>query len=150
MGIQDYVSRITPLHFTSLKWWAEEVYYTPKGDPGRRTKIVAVVDEANAEGSNEVAGDGKVLEKQVGRTLRYSMYIEVNKADVVRSELEGNAPCVFHVFHDATEQQQYEAGNKNAGIPYRAKRITSTDRDTITILCVQVKRVTIRRESRRG
>ena len=66
--------------------WSGNITHFPLGAAGPGTTVAAVVDRDDEEGSNQVAGEGRVLERDDGVRRRRTAVIEIPSSVSVNEE----------------------------------------------------------------
>lgn len=140
--------RIATFNSKFFGHFGEAAYHYPAGDAAAKQSLTVVVVEDELIGSNEVSGDGKVIEEREGRMFRHSMIFEVAAGSGI-SELS-RPPDRLRVFASDAEKTAYDAGDNSQGTVYSVKRRLGRDRAMEAWLCVRVDRKSIRGESERG
>jgi|TARA_Y100000034_G_scaffold69950_1_gene84438 hypothetical protein len=134
MSFNSIISDLTTKHFTSTNTFGEAVTLYPGGDNNYPTSetIYGVVDLDGELGTNEVTGDGRVLERKDGRRLRHSMVFE---CDVSEDIVDTRDPPDVIVY----DSQRWAL-----------KRIMSRDAAMMSCLFVRTDTVHSRNTSNRG
>lgn len=141
-------SRIDEFDAAFFGKFGEAAYHYPAGDSARKQAITVVLVEDELIGSNEVSGDGKVIEEREGRMFRHSAVFEC-EVGLGISELSRPVDRL-RVFASDAEKAAYDAGDTSKGTMYSIKRRLGRDRSMEAWLCVRVDRVSVRGESERG
>ena len=76
MGLLDRMNHFTTRQFLNSARLGEQVLFYKGDDPDTETAVTVIWDADALPGTNEVEGDGVVLEKRSGRRIRQSIMIE--------------------------------------------------------------------------
>ena len=118
---------------------AEHVWFYHEGDKERKVKWLVSVDRGALEGSREVIGDGRVLERSDGRWLRDSITIEVSADMAVSKTQQRDRPDKFMVAKVGIPLEALgdPVSAPDNWEPFSVKRITGEDRQSRSVLCVR-------------
>ena len=144
----SFKDQLTSAWSKVIAQWGEDIYLVPCNDPGQQTAAVAVIEEDAEEGTNEVPGDGKVLDRETGREYRHSAKMEIARSYGVVEDAK--KPWRVIVFDSDADKTAFDAGDTTLGRHYKVKRRLGRDRDSETFLIVHVSPGIARRARRRG
>lgn len=112
----------------------QTVYFYPRGNLGAKATVNAIVDQGHLEGTREALGDGVVLDRHEGRSVRESLVLEIPAA-------VGVATNQHH-----TDVDLFKIG----GEMYAVKRIVGRDDYMQAVLVVKRKDLETRQFNRNG
>lgn len=124
----------------------ETVYLLPWGDSGVAFSATAVVNRRSEEGSNEVRGDGRNLDRRDGKEIRRSATITLAKTHNVEEDVRD--PWAVVIFDSAADATSFAAGDTTLGYRYRIKRRISSTLKSEKFLMIRVMPGAIRRSAR--
>ncbi len=135
MSLNDLISEIANEVWVNDDYFGELIAVMPRRDKRIPKLIPAVVNRDHEIGSNEVPGDGKTPDTDMGTRIRNSMVIEVPAcADI---DHRRSPEDVVWTFTDACEAKEFIEGNRAVGERWVLKRRLSSDRGMKTYLCVR-------------
>ena len=109
--------------FLSTDYFGEDGFFWPEGVEANKVAVKANVFKDGLIGSNEVSGDGKVLNHLLGREERESCIIELPAATTIQNP------------QDPIRPDKFEEAN---GDVWSLKRQIGRDGGTVTVLGVDV------------
>lgn len=131
---QEIAADVTNVFFDEDEF-AEDADFYPAGVAADKVNTTVIVHHDDKEGSREVPGDGRVLERDTGRKIRRSVQMDVPASLAVSDTREGDKDMIKLT---------------TSGEIYYVKRIVGRDADVLTLLCVRTNDVLDRRSARRG
>ena len=138
MGLHDKLQELTGRAFLNTSYFGEEVTFYKGDRSAEPVKTIVVWDADQLTGTNEIDGDGVVMERASGRRVRDSFSIECSSSLNI---------------DERSREPDYFVRTRSDGIQETAivKRIIARDEGGMMLVrCIKVQDVNIRGLRRMG